>query len=363
MIIYNFLMFIIDALLLLIIWRYPLLSLFKLICLCAAGCFAAVLFGLGDFSFVAHGLAWHGGGFLIGAGLILILRNKKPSRRIGLSILSFTIAIFILVFSVIALLIEPTAIEIVRYEYRTNLVTQPLRVAFIADIQTDRIGKYERMTLNLLKSQNADLIIFGGDYIQASDKETEERLIGEFNSLLKELKLRAKFGVYAIKGNQEASRWCDWRRSFAGTGIATFDGTYRRDIGELRVVFVSMLNSFTQRKLNTRSSYSNRRKQSTKPRFVLMAGHAACYALAEQDANIVLAGHTHGGQVAIPFFGALINMTMGLPRKWSSGDHKLPNGSILIVSKGTGMERGHAPRIRFNCRPDFIVIDIVPEKN
>jgi predicted MPP superfamily phosphohydrolase len=355
-------MLIVDVLLLSLVWRRYFLSLFELICLCGVGCFAAVLFSLGNLSFVAYGLAWYGSGFLIGVGLILILRNEKSSRRVWLIILSFATSISILIFSIIALFIEPTALEVLRYEYETNLVTKPIRVAFLADFQTDRIGDYERKSLYLLKSQNADLIIFGGDYIQARNKETEERLIKEFNLLLKEVNLKAKYGVYAIMGNQEIGCWCDWRRSFRGTGVVTLTNTRRMNIGELHVVFVSMLSSFTRQKIVKHSRAFDRNRHPLKQRFVLMAGHAASYAMAEQDAHIMLAGHTHGGQISFPFFGPITNMTEGLPRRWSSGDHRLPNGSILIVSKGTGMERGRAPRVRFNCKPDIIVIDVVPEK-
>jgi predicted MPP superfamily phosphohydrolase len=361
-VIYNILMSTVDILLLCVVWFRPLLSFLGLVCLCAVGCFAAVLFGLDNFNLSAHGLAWHGSLFLVCAGTILIFRNKKQDRRIYLSILCFVTSFLIFCFSVWALCVEPTLIEVVRYEYRTNLVTQPVRVAFFADFQTDRIGNYERQTLNLLRNQNADLIIFGGDYIQANHKEKERRLIEEFNLLLKEVKLSAKFGVYAIKGNQETGDWHDWKQSFVGTGIETIERTRRMNIGELRVVFLSMEDSFLKRKITSDSYVLKNGKRIYKQRFVLMAGHSPDYALAEQESHLVLAGHTHGGQVAIPFFGPLFNMTIGLPRHWSSGNHRLPNGSILIVSKGIGMERGRSPRVRFNCRPDFVIIDIVPDK-
>jgi len=39
----------------------------------------------------------------------------------------------------------------------------------------------------------------------------------------------------------------------------------------------------------------------------------------------------------------------------------LPNGANLLVSRGIGMERDDAPRLRFLCRPELTVIDIIPE--
>jgi hypothetical protein len=55
--------------------------------------------------------------------------------------------------------------------------------------------------------------------------------------------------------------------------------------------------------------------------------------------------------------GALMTLSR-IPRRWAAGLTELPGGRWLLVSRGTGMERGNAPRLRFLCRPDLVVIDL-----
>ena len=57
--------------------------------------------------------------------------------------------------------------------------------------------------------------------------------------------------------------------------------------------------------------------------------------------DLALAGHTHGGQVALPFFGPPYTSSP-LPRKYAGGLHDY-QGTLLHVSRGVGMERGPAP--------------------
>ena len=74
---------------------------------------------------------------------------------------------------------------------------------------------------------------------------------------------------------------------------------------------------------------------------------------------MLLAGHTHGGQVRFPLVGALVTNAR-VPRSWAAGLTELPGGNRLLVSRGIGMECGYAPRIRFLCRPELVVIDLGP---
>jgi predicted MPP superfamily phosphohydrolase len=68
--------------------------------------------------------------------------------------------------------------------------------------------------------------------------------------------------------------------------------------------------------------------------------------------DLVLAGHTHGGQVRIPGVGAVVtNCT--LPPALAAGLHRI-GGAWLHVSPGLGT--GRFSPIRFNCRPEATLL-------
>ncbi|HEX6202615.1 MAG TPA: hypothetical protein VF100_06400, partial [Thermoanaerobaculia bacterium] len=74
---------------------------------------------------------------------------------------------------------------------------------------------------------------------------------------------------------------------------------------------------------------------------------------------LLLAGHTHGGQVRLPGVGPLVTASR-VPRSWAAGRTALADDRTLIVSRGIGMERGYAPQLRFLCRPELVVVDLEP---
>lgn len=94
-------------------------------------------------------------------------------------------------------------------------------------------------------------------------------------------------------------------------------------------------------------------------RFHIVLGHSPDFALGRVEADLLVAGHTHGGQVRLPGLGPLLTMSR-VPRSWAAGVTSLQDGRTLVVSRGIGMERGAAPRLRFLCRPELVVIDVVP---
>ena len=75
--------------------------------------------------------------------------------------------------------------------------------------------------------------------------------------------------------------------------------------------------------------------------------------------DLYLSGHTHGGQVRLPFYGALVTFSR-YDKKYEAGLYH-ESDTYMYVNRGIGMEGGRAPRVRFLDRPEVTVIDIVPQ--
>lgn len=96
----------------------------------------------------------------------------------------------------------------------------------------------------------------------------------------------------------------------------------------------------------------------TKPGFRLAVTHSPEPArrLAELGYDLIVTGHTHGGQIRIPGLGAIVTNTVGLPRTMARGLHRI-GGAWLHVSAGLGTSM-YAP-VRFACRPEVCVLELV----
>jgi predicted MPP superfamily phosphohydrolase len=79
--------------------------------------------------------------------------------------------------------------------------------------------------------------------------------------------------------------------------------------------------------------------------------------VAERSVDLYCAGHTHGGQIAVPSYGALVTLSR-FGKRYEAGLYR-EKSTTLYVNRGIGMEGG-VPRVRFWSRPELTVIDLVP---
>jgi predicted MPP superfamily phosphohydrolase len=70
-------------------------------------------------------------------------------------------------------------------------------------------------------------------------------------------------------------------------------------------------------------------------------------------ADLYLCGHTHGGQIRLPLFGALITSS-DFWKRYEMGRYE-EGHTTLYVSRGLGMEGMGAPRARFLAPPEIVL--------
>ena len=344
---YNLLMAAADAAALVFARRRNNLPDWLATMLCAAVFAAAGGMLLGEDHFGVTRL-WAWGLFLHGAVLsagsaVLLWRLSKPAAAV-----SAATALILIGVAVDAFLIEPAWLEVSHYRIASEKLDRPLRIVVLADLQTDRIGRYEREAFRQALQQNPDLILLAGDYLQVP-WDRWMKLRGELSKFLQHIDFSAPQGVFAVRGNVDP---LDWHKIFDGLHIEAVSDTRSFDLDGLRLTCLGLYDSYSP----------NLAVSDSRPeQFHIVLGHVPDFALGEIEADLLLAGHTHGGQVRLPLVGPLSTHSR-IPRSWAAGMTELPGGRRLLVSRGIGMERASAPRIRFLCRPELTVIDLVPQK-
>jgi predicted MPP superfamily phosphohydrolase len=248
-----------------------------------------------------------------------------------------------------AFFIEPYWLEVSRIQLSSPKLEKPLKIAVVADFQTDIWGEYQREALRKTVAENADMIMLAGDYLHIGKSERREVLRQQFNAFLKEINFSAPLGVYAVGGDiDNYSDFQNWPQNFAGLPVTVFT---ENNTVKLPGMCVTGLTVGASRNLELRVPEC--------VGFHIALGHAPDFALSDIRADLLVAGHTHGGQVRLPFIGPIITFSQ-VPRQWAAGVTKLPGNRTLVVSRGIGMERGCAPRLRFLCRPELVVIEVLP---
>ena len=230
-----------------------------------------------------------------------------------------------------------------------------LRVLHLTDLQTDHIGDYEDHAITQALAQKPDLIVMTGDYIQPRLRPTRKRATAELKALLRRRAFQAPLGVYAVCGDVDL----DWPHVLAGTGIRTLTGEVARvtlpDGATVSIVGATIRMSRGQDDPGLLALLRGVPADDLR----LVIGHQPNFVTAlagRVPVDLALAGHTHGGQVVLPLFGAPITKSR-LPRRFASGLDEY-EGLPVHVSAGVGMERGTAPQIRFLCPPEICVLEL-----
>lgn len=242
--------------------------------------------------------------------------------------------------------IEPTWLELTVIEHPFKGVTRRVRIMQISDTHCDLVARNESRAVELFHEMNPDIIVFTGDSVN------DRMAFPNFRSMLNALPERAvKLG---IRGNYDTGYWRDVD-IFAGTDFAELNSRTVHPLNDQPGLTVSGIPMNQPGNLKKLAAKLNPADCNI---LLFHSPHLADTA-ATLPFDLYLSGHVHGGQVALPFWGAVITFSP-TGKRFERGAYDLGR-CLLYVNRGLGMEGGHAPRVRFWSRPELTVIDLIPE--
>ncbi len=255
--------------------------------------------------------------------------------------------------------IEPYRLVVREVSIESEKVSRPLRILHITDIQSAGVGSYERKAFARMRELKPDLIVHTGDLLQLLPPATFESELPKIAALFRTLTPR--LGVYGVIGDVDRITEGIPTQDLGGLKILSdeeavveCDGTRVRILGISRQASGGNANGTTDIK--------NWFTETQPSDFTILLGHSPDYIMSIQDVpiDLCLAGHTHGGQIRIPFVGPLVTLS-DVPRAWARGFREV-NRTRLNVSAGIGSEhKDRVPPIRLACPPEMTLITIVPK--
>jgi predicted MPP superfamily phosphohydrolase len=233
--------------------------------------------------------------------------------------------------------------------------TEPLRVAVLADIQTDHVTDYEFSAIRRIMEQSPDIILLPGDLFQSSSKR-----FAESEPVLRELlgQLAAPGGVYFVQGDVDYPD--DIRRVLAGTNVRLLLNETVRTMVRGRAITIGGIET-NYRAPGARAIVRALESVPGQDDIRILLAHRPDPVLdLQRDTRIdlMVAGHTHGGQVQIPLIGPIITLSSVPNRVAAGGLHELAGARRVYVSRGVGLERDQAPRLRFLCPPEISLVTL-----
>lgn len=221
-----------------------------------------------------------------------------------------------------------------------------LRIAFLTDIHAGSFMGEEDIAqvFDLVMAADPDAICFGGDLINTLGSELEL-----FARPLQ--RLRARHGIHAVPGNhdhyfgRDIGRWKEW---LTARGVNVLDNRGMRIQVGSASLWLCGIDELTEGEPDLARALSGRRPGEP---CLLLAHHPDSFVDAvAHDVDLVLSGHTHGGQVRIGGWAPVHHSRMG----WDAGWFRV-GASSLYVSRGVGVT---LLPIRIGAPPEVCVVTV-----
>ncbi len=223
----------------------------------------------------------------------------------------------------------------------------------ISDLHNKVFRKNNKDFIRTINNIEANIVVITGDLIDRRTKDLEDVLyfIEKMTTVHK--------NVFYVSGNHEwANPLCKkLMDSLKERNVIILDNKNMAIDHGRTVINIAGVADITTKQDNLKKALQGLYKKE----FTLLLSHNPCVIkqMGSNSVDLILSGHTHGGQVRIPIIGALVVPDQGLFPNYDKGAFKLGGNRYLYIDSGLGTSR--LP-IRFLNQSQFSLIKITNNK-
>lgn len=248
--------------------------------------------------------------------------------------------VVIILFLVYMVFIEPNRLEIKEYKVQ-GIVDK--KICFFSDCHFGKLYKQNKLEkiVEMINSTNSDIVIFGGDFFDYYDHD--KAYLDEDYLVNKLLAINCKHKIAVIGNHDYADNAYD--HFIKVLNKANFKVLINEDMIIDNIVIKGIDDMYN----GDVGAYHDHKYDHYQ---IAIAHEPDTFAQYHIDFDLALSGHSHGGQIALPFIKALIRNNGA--RKYNKGMYNI-NGAKLVVSSGLGMTK--LP-VRFMNIPQIVVVQV-----
>lgn len=244
-----------------------------------------------------------------------------------------------------------TRLGVTEYTYETDKIEDGLdgfKIVQISDLHNANFGKNNSKLMSMIEEQHPDIIVITGDLFNTEGKKYKNSM----NFVKQAVEICP---VYYVTGNHEL--WMEKDdldnvlRLLDEAGVIILDDEgviVEKNGAEFMLVGLddASLDDGTLKSIIGDDTEHLKVVLAHEPQY--LDNYAA------SGADLVLSGHAHGGQVRLPFVGALYAPDQGVLPEYSHGTY-FEGDTELILSRGLGTS---VLPMRFLCDPEIVAIEL-----
>ncbi len=273
----------------------------------------------------------------------------KTSRKIVIGS-----ALLCLLLGIYGVVIEPRMLKVARYDVQTEKWGghEEVTIALIGDSHVVWPWMTTRQLRKIVARANElkpDVILLLGDYdgdFEPGKQYWPAAGVAPFKAL------SAPCGVYAVLGNHDLHGRGDWAKAMMDTGIPVLQNQARPvECKEARFWIAGLAELWRQ---NPNIPATMAQVVNDDP-VIMMMHNPDSFVHVPQSVALSVAGHTHGGQVRLPFIGAVAAVIPSQYGKRFIYGHIQEAGKDMVVTSGLGMT---GLPVRFLAPPEIALVTL-----